>query len=199
MAFLFFGTTSVSLIVLKICEDSCNAWLVKFLYLNMQTIIRPAEAKDIPGILEIVNYNILNSTAVYDYDPKSLADMQTWFSEKQQGKWPVLVADSDGEVAGYATYGTFRFKEGFKFTVEHSVYVSEEHNSKGIGKLLLAELITLAKANRLHVMIGGIDASNKGSIEFHKKFGFRETAILKEVGFKFDQWLDLLFMELRLK
>jgi len=165
----------------------------------MQINIIEAKEHHLNGILEIVNHNILHSTAVYDYNTKSLAEMQTWFSDKQQGNWPVIVAESNGQVAGYATYGTFRFKEGFKFTVEHSVYVAEGHNGKGIGKLLLAELITLAKASGLHVMIGGIDADNKGSIEFHRKFGFRETAVLKEVGFKFDRWLDLLFMELHLK
>ena len=162
----------------------------------METTIRPAEKKDLQGILDIVNHNILYSTAVYDYDIKSFADIETWFNEKQQGNWPIIVADDNGTVAGYATYGTFRFKEGFKFTVEHSVYVAENYNGKGIGKLLLSELITLATQNGLHVMIGGIDANNTGSIEFHKKFGFRETGLLKEVGFKFNRWLDVVFMQL---
>jgi len=165
----------------------------------MQTIIRPAETKDIPGILEIINYNILHSTAVYDYDTRSLADMQAWFEERQQSGFPVIVAEANGEVAGYATYGTFRFKVGFRFTVEHSVYVSENHNGKGIGKLLITELIALAKKQNLHTMIGCIDAENKGSIEFHKKFGFTEEGVLKQSGYKFDRWLDLLFMQLMLE
>jgi L-amino acid N-acyltransferase YncA len=165
----------------------------------MQTNIRPAEAKDLPAILEIVNYNILNSTAVYDYDPKSLADMQVWFDEKQQANWPIVVAEIEGKVAGYASYGPFRFKQGYRFTIEHSVYVNEKHNGKGIGKLLLTELITLAKTKGYHTMIGGIDADNKGSIEFHKKFGFIETGTIKESGFKFDRWLDLTFMQLILE
>lgn len=169
------------------------------LYLRMQTNIRLAEAKDLPAILEIVNYNILNSTAVYDYDPKSLSEMQTWFEEKQQANWPVFVAELDGEITGYASYGPFRFKQGYRFTIEHSVYVNNKHNGKGIGKLLLTELITLAKAKNYHTMIGGIDADNKGSIEFHKKFGFTETGTIKESGFKFGRWLDLTFMQLILE
>lgn len=165
----------------------------------MQITIRPAQIKDIPAILEIVNYNILNSTAVYDYDPKTLGDMELWLTEKQEANWPVIVAESEGIVMGYATYGTFRTKAGYRFTVEHSVYVSENHNGKGIGKLLLLELIALAKVEGYHTMIGGIDADNKGSIEFHKKFGFVDNGTIKEAGFKFERWLDVTFMQLILK
>jgi len=125
--------------------------------------------------------------------------MQAWFKEKKEQHWPVIVATLDDKIAGYGTYGTFRFKDGYKFTVEHSVYVSHQHTGIGIGKLLLAELISLAKQEGYHTMIGGIDAENKSSIEFHKKFGFTETGLLKEVGYKFDKWLDVQFMQLILK
>lgn len=165
----------------------------------MQTIIRPAEINDLPEILEIVNHNILHSTAIYDYDTRSLADMEVWFSDRQKDNWPVVVAELDSKIVGYATYGTFRFKVGFRFTVEHSVYVAENFNGKGIGKLLLTELINLAKEQGFHTMIGCIDAENKGSIEFHRKFGFTEEGVLKQTGYKFDRWLDLLFMQLMLK
>lgn len=165
----------------------------------MKTSIRPAEAKDLPEILEIVNHNIVHSTAIYDYDTRLPSDMQAWFEEKQKLGFPVIVAESEGKVAGYATYGTFRFKVGFRFTVEHSVYVSENYNGKGIGTLLMTELISLAKKQGLHTMIGCIDAENKSSIEFHRKFGFTEEGILKQTGYKFDRWLDLLFMQLMLE
>lgn len=164
----------------------------------MEINIIPAATPHIPQILEIVNYNILNSTAVYDYEPKTLAEMEVWYQDKMQQGWPVIVAVENDMVLGYGTYGTFRFKEGYKYTVEHSVYVSHEHTGKGIGKLLLAELIHLAKNQGYHAMIGGIDADNKGSIEFHKKFGFIEAGLLKEVGYKFDKWLDVQFMQLLL-
>jgi phosphinothricin acetyltransferase len=165
----------------------------------MQTTIRTANLNDLPDILAIVNHNILFSTAVYDYAPKTLADMEHWFIEKLEAKWPVFVAIVNGSVAGYATYGTYRHKEGYKFTVEHSVYVSEGHTGKGIGYLLLAKLIETAREENYHVMIGSIDASNTGSIEFHKKFGFTDAGIVREAGFKFDRWLDVQFMQLILR
>lgn len=169
------------------------------LYLRMQTNIRPAEAKDLPGILEIINHNILHSTAVYDYEPKSLADMQAWYTERQQEGYKLIVAEFDGAVAGYAAYGIFKPKAGYKYTVEHSVYVSENFHGKGIGKQLMAKLIAIAKAEGIHSMIGVIDADNASSIAFHKQFGFKETGFLKEAGFKFGRWLDVTFMQLILE
>jgi len=163
------------------------------------TNIRPATAADLPGILQIMNHNILHSTAIYDYDAKSDTEINEWYMAKLAANWPVIVAENEGQVTGYGSYGTFRFKEGFKHTVEHSVYVAEGHTGKGIGQLLLAELIALAKTSGYHTMIGCIDADNAGSIAFHKKFGFTEAGVLKESGYKFGKWLDLLFMQLILE
>lgn len=169
------------------------------IYLGMDIIIKTATYNHLAQILEIVNYNILNSTAVYDYEPKVLADMESWFHDKKDDNWPIIVAVTGETVVGYGTYGMFRFKEGYKYTVEHSVYASPDHIGKGIGKLLLTELIRLAKDNGYHTMIGGIDADNIGSIDFHAKFGFTKAGLLKEVGYKFDRWLDVQFMQLILK
>jgi L-amino acid N-acyltransferase YncA len=169
----------------------------KYIY-RMQTITH-ANSIHLPGILSIMNHNILHSTALYDYAPKSETDINQWYGEKLSANWPIIIAEENGVVMGYASYGTFRFKEGFKHTVEHSVYVAEGHTGKGIGQLLLAELISLAKAQNYHTMIGCIDAQNTSSIAFHKKFGFTEAGILKESGYKFGKWLDLLFMQLLLK
>lgn len=165
----------------------------------MQTTIRPAETKDLPAILEIVNHNILYSTAVYDYDPKSLTDIEAWFEEKQLTNWPVIVAEYEDSVVGYGSYGPFRFKQGYRFTVEHSVYVTHSQAGKGTGRLLLTQLITMAKEGGYHTMIGGIDANNTGSIEFHAKFGFTDAGTIKQAGFKFGKWLDLQFMQLMLE
>jgi phosphinothricin acetyltransferase len=121
-----------------------------------------------------------------------------WFEDKLAKKFPVIVADYNGVAVGFGSYGTFREKIGYQYTVEHSVYVAEAFIGKGIGKLLLSHLIQLAKDEGYHTMIGGIDAANTGSIAFHKKLGFVENGILKEVGFKFGQWLDLQFMQLLL-
>lgn len=165
----------------------------------MEIQIRKAAITDVPEILDIVNYSILHTTANYNYDIQT-PDIQTkWFEDKQSKNYPVIVADYNGKAIGFGTYGMFREKIGYQFTVEHSVYVADEYIGKGIGKLLLTELIRLAQEQGFHVMIGGIDASNSGSIAFHKKFGFVENGIVREVGFKFGKWLDLLFMQLILK
>ncbi len=165
----------------------------------MNVIIRNATVEDIPQILEIVNHAILHTTSNYLYDVQTLENQLQWFEDKKSKNFPIIVADYNGTAIGFGTYGTFREKIGYQFTVEHSVYVAQEFIGKGIGKQLLLALIVLAKDEGYHTMIGGIDAANTGSIAFHKKFGFVETGILKEVGFKFGTWLDLQFMQLILK
>ena len=161
--------------------------------------IRVAALDDIPDILDIVNYSILHTTSNYNYEVQSMAEQTQWFMDKQLKGFPVLVAHYDGRAIGFSTYGTFREKIGYQFTVEHSVYVAQEYIGKGIGKMLLTALITRAKEEGYHTMIGGIDASNAGSIAFHKKFGFTESGVIKEAAFKFGRWLDLMFMQLILK
>lgn len=165
----------------------------------MEIIIRPAVAKDVQSILSIVNYAILHTTSNYNYEPQSYEIQMVWFEDKQKNGFPVMVAEHDGNVVGYGAYGTFREKIGYQYTVEHSVYVSENFIGKGIGKLLLTSLIEFAKQHGIRTMIGAIDAENQGSIDFHKKFGFTECGIIKDAAFKFDRWLDLLFMQLILK
>ncbi|RZJ67846.1 MAG: N-acetyltransferase family protein [Flavobacterium sp.] len=165
----------------------------------MDLNITPATEYHLKGILEIVNYNILHTTALYDYEPKSLTDMEIWFSDKQKNNWPVIVATINYTVVGYGSFGSFRTKEACKFTIEHSVYVSTDHSGKGIGGHLLTELIRLAKDKGYHTMIGAIDADNNGSISFHEKFGFKDAGTVRQAAFKFDRWLDLTFMQLLLK
>lgn len=165
----------------------------------MPIIVRPAALNDLEAILEIVNHAILHTTANYNYEPQTLEVQRQWFLDKRQHGFPVLAAELDGQVVGYGAYGTFREKIGYQYTVEHSVYVRQNHYGKGVGRLLMDELIRLAKAQNLHVMIGAIDAANAESIAFHSKFGFRECGVLHQAGFKFGKWLDLLFMQLVLK
>ena len=165
----------------------------------MSYIIRAATSKDIPAILEIVNDAISNTTAIYDYNPRTLEMQQQWLEDKANKNFPVIVAEQNGEVTGYGTFGTFREKAAYHLTVEHSVYVKSGFSGRGIGSKLLSELIIIAKAKNLHVMIGAIDADNKESIAFHKKFGFTECGIIRQVGFKFDRWLDLMLMQLILE
>ncbi|UFH34599.1 GNAT family N-acetyltransferase [Flavobacterium acetivorans] len=164
----------------------------------MEIKIRPAVFSDLDTILEIVNHQILNSTSIYDYEPRDFETQKLWFEKKQELNFPVIVAEYENAPIGYATYGTFREKEAYRFTVEHSVYVAEEFMGKGAGKFLLAELIQLAKNQGFHNMIGVIDSENQGSIDFHKKYGFQVSGIIKESGYKFDRWLDSVFMQLLL-
>ena len=165
----------------------------------MTVTIRKATIEDVPQILDIVNFSILHTTANYNYDIQSLETQLKWFADKQSKNYPIIVADYNGKAIGFGTYGMFREKIGYQYTVEHSVYVEDGYTGKGIGKLLLTQLIQLAKEEGYHVMVGGIDADNAGSIAFHKQFGFTETGILKQTGFKFGKWLDLMFMQLILE
>lgn len=165
----------------------------------MEITIRQANENDLEAILEIVNYSILHTTANYNYEVQTLEIQTKWLQQKHEQNFPVIVATQDNEVIGFGTYGMFREKIGYQFTVEHSIYVAPHLIAKGIGKLLMSELIELATKQKIHTMIGGIDASNTYSIDFHKKFGFTECGIIREAGFKFDRWLDLQFMQLLLK
>lgn len=165
----------------------------------MAVEIRNATREDITAILEIVNHSIVHSTAIYDYEARNLAQQLAWFAEKQELGLPVMVAEIDGNIAGFGTYGSFRLKIAFQYCIEHSVYVAENFKGRGVGKLLLKELIELAKNSGYHTMIGCIDAENTDSIAFHEKFGFKVTGTLNEVGFKFGRWLDLVLMQLILK
>jgi len=161
--------------------------------------IRTAKDSDLPEILAIYNEVILNTTAVYSYQPHTLEMRKAWFDTRQKDGLPVFVAESEGKVAGFSSYGPFRAWPAYKYTVENSVYVAEEQRGKGIGKLLIAPLIETARAADLHAIIAGIDASNIGSIQLHRSFGFEEVAHFKQVGYKFGRWLDLKFMELLLR
>lgn len=161
----------------------------------MEIKIRPYQIEDTQVILEIVNYNILNSTALYDYEPRSLENQIAIFDDKLKKGFPIIVATENEIVVGFGYYSEFRFREAYKFTVEHSVYAHPNHIGKGIGKLILENLIHLAKAQKLHTMIGVIDAENQSSIEFHKKFGFEIAGTIKDSGFKFDRWLHSVFVQ----
>ena len=149
------------------------------------------------AILEIFNEAILSSTAIYEYELRTPEFMIGWFKDKQAGKFPVIgIEDSAGALLGFATYGVFRARPAYKYSVEHSVYVHIDHRGKGVGKRLVAEVIQCARAQDYHVIVGGIDEQYKGSIAFHERLGFTHAGTVKQVGFKFGQWLDLAFYQL---
>ncbi len=161
----------------------------------MTITIRPYTPKDAQSILDIINYNILNSTALYDYQPRSLEQQIAIFEDKLRKGFPIIVAISNEKVVGFGFYSEFRFREAYKFTVEHSVYAAPEYIGKGVGKLLIEKLILLAKNQKLHTMIAVIDAENQSSVEFHEKYGFETVGIIKESGYKFDRWLHSVIMQ----
>ncbi|WNM18210.1 GNAT family N-acetyltransferase [Flavobacterium capsici] len=165
----------------------------------MHIQLRNYKEEDLNSIIEIINYNILNSTALYDYTIRTIHQQKLIFEDKKNKNFPIIVAILNDEVVGFGYYSEFRFREAYKFTVEHSVYVSNNHHGKGIGKLLLEKLISLAKSQKLHTMIGVIDSENANSIQFHEHFGFEKVGFIKESGYKFDRWLHSVILQLILE
>jgi len=156
--------------------------------------IRPATETDLPAILAIYNDAVENTTAIWNEKPADLANRKAWFAERTGKGFPVLVAERDG-VIGYGSFGDFRPFDGYRVTVEHSVYVAKEARGQGAGEALLAALVAEAKRMQKHNMIGGIDASNAPSIALHVKFGFEEVGRMPGVGEKFGRPLDLVLMQ----
>jgi phosphinothricin acetyltransferase len=151
------------------------------------------------SILEIFNDAILNSTALYEYKLRTLETMAAWFEKKRLGNFPVIGLVSDAEeLVGFGTYGTFRVVAGYKYTVEHSVYVAEKHRGKGAGKTLLQEVIRAAEEQNYHTLVGVIDSQNAVSINLHKRLGFHHAGTIRQAGFKFGRWLDVDFYQLNL-
>ncbi|WP_020172551.1 GNAT family N-acetyltransferase [Gordonia polyisoprenivorans] len=180
--------------------------------------IRDAESGDVDGITVIYNHAVEHTTAIWNDQLVDADNRREWLAGRQAAGFPVLVAVEDSavedsavgdvpestgspaaeHVLGYATYGPYRPHDGYRHTVEHSVYVREGQQGRGIGSLLMDALITRARANRVHVIVAGIDAANTGSIRLHERLGFSRVGLLTEVGTKFGSWLDLAFLQLTL-
>ena len=151
-------------------------------------------------ILDIFNEAILNSTALFDYRPRAPESMIGWFKAKESGSFPVIGMESpDGQLLGFGSYGTFRAWPAYKYSVEHSVYVHKDHRGKGIGRLLMQQLIAAARDQDYHLMVGGIEATNSASIAMHEALGFTHAGTIRHAGFKFGRWLDLSFYQLILQ
>lgn len=161
-------------------------------------LVRDAEQDDLPAILDIHNTAIAESTAIWDEQPVDLQERVAWLDQRRAAGFPVLVCIIDDTVAGYASYGSWRPKSGYRHTVENSVYVSDSFHRRGVATALMRELLARAEAAGLHAVVAGIEASNTTSIALHEKFGFRIVGELPEVGVKFGRWLDLVLMQLTL-
>nr|WP_249731212.1 GNAT family N-acetyltransferase [Chelatococcus sp. HY11] len=161
--------------------------------------IRDAGIVDIPGITRIYNDAVLNTTAIWNDVEVDEPNRTMWLSDRNKAGYPVLVAvGGDGEVVGYASFGDWRAWDGYRHTVEHSIYVRNDQRGKGIGEALMKTLIARARDCGKHVMVAGIEAENAASLRLHKKLGFEKVGHLKEVGTKFGRWLDLAFLQLTL-
>ena len=161
--------------------------------------IRDAHAGDIEAILAIYNDAVCNTLAIWNERTVDAANRAAWLADRQRAGYPVLVAiDAEGNVTGYASFGDWRPFEGFRHTVEHSVYVRADRRGAGVGKALMVELIARARGLGKHVMVAGIEAGNAGSIALHKQLGFEEVGLMRQVGTKFGAWLDLAFLQLQL-
>jgi L-amino acid N-acyltransferase len=162
---------------------------------NGPMVVRQARRDDVAMITEIYNDAVLHSTASWDLEPVSLQDRLDWFGMKMAGQWPVLVAEENGEVAGWGSFGPFRDRPGYRHTVEHSVYVRKDQQRRGIGSTLISALVSEGQRRGFHAMLGGVSADNTAGIAFHETHGFVAVARLPEVGRKFDRWLDLVLLQ----
>ena len=154
---------------------------------------------DVQAIQNILNAVIADSTALYDYQPRSLETVSAWAQQKREQQWPLRGAyHSNGELLGFATFGPFRPQPAYKYTVEHSIYIHQAHRGKGVARALLQDLIKTAQARERHIMIGCIDTTNVASIRLHEKLGFTHGGTIEQAGFKFGCWLDVSFYQKRL-
>lgn len=161
--------------------------------------IRTVLELDAETIAEIYNDAVLNTTAIWNEKTIDFLNRIKWMRDRRDAGFPIIVAvDETDAVRGYASYGDWRPWDGYRHTVEHSVYVHKNARDNGIGTALMTELIRLATAQGKHVMVAGIESENTVSIALHKKLGFSEVCRMSEVGTKFGRWLDLTFLQLRL-
>lgn len=160
----------------------------------MQTMIRPATRDDLPAINALYNYYVSNSVATFALQEMSAAERETWWAE-HEGRYPVLVAEGDGRVCGWASLSRYAGRCGYRHTVEDSVYVDPDLHGWGIGGALLASLVSLGAARSFHSVVALIASDQVPSVRLHERRGFARVGVLREVGYKFDRWLDVVIMQ----
>ncbi|MDB5322811.1 MAG: pat [Phycisphaerales bacterium] len=156
--------------------------------------IRPATAADLDTINEIYNHYVLHSTCTYQTEPETIEARQAWFANHGPPH-PITIAEQSGHIVGWGSLSRFHARAAYGRTVENSVYVDPNHHRRGIGRALLADLIDRARQLGHHTIIAGIDAEQTPSVAIHAALGFEQVALLKEVGFKFDRWLHVIYMQ----
>jgi L-amino acid N-acyltransferase YncA len=161
----------------------------------MNLIIRDAMRQDMPAVLDIYNHEVLHSTATYQYTLRMLAEQEEGLAARSAPPYAFLVAcDGAGSVLGFASYGLYRPREGWRFACEHSVYTHKDHRGRGIARALMGPLMQRACDAGLQTMVGVVDASNTASVKLHESLGFELMGIHKRGGYKFDRWLDVAFV-----
>lgn len=158
-------------------------------------IVRDATLNDAEAIRAIYNDAVLNTTAVFDYTAREPQAQRDWLQMKTDQNLPVLVAEDSGTVLGYASYGPFRPWPAYLYTVENAIYIAPQSRGKGIGTQLLSPLLQIAKERGLRTMIAGITADNAASLRLHEKLGYAQAGVIREAGWKFERWLDLVFLQ----
>jgi L-amino acid N-acyltransferase YncA len=159
--------------------------------------IRPATEADLVAINDIYNHFVLTCTCTYQEVPEPITGRQQWFSHHDE-RHPVIVAEEGRKVVGWGSLSKFHERSAFRNTVENSIYIHHDHQRRGVGSALLKELIARARAHGYRAIIAGIDGEQTASVALHTKFGFQKVGHLKQVGFKFGRWLDVIYMELLL-
>jgi phosphinothricin acetyltransferase len=154
-------------------------------------VVRPANEADLPHITDIYNAAVERSFAVFTEEKTDVENRRTWLRSREATGYPVLVAEVEGLVAGFASFADFRPWPGYRYTVEHSIYVADSHQRRGVGSALMVPLFEEARVRRKRVMIAGIESGNQASLRFHERLGFTAGGTLRAVGYKFGTWLDL--------
>ncbi|TCP08643.1 arsenic resistance N-acetyltransferase ArsN2 [Caldimonas thermodepolymerans] len=175
------------------CPDGAATLLLD---LRPGVTVRPARADDMAAVLDIYNHEVRTSTATYQYAERTPQEqLEQWAAKQRDGHGFFVAETAAGEVVGYACYGLFRPREGWRFACEHSVYLHAQWRSRGIARMLMAPVMAHARRRGFHTMVGVIDASNAASVRMHEAMGFRVAGVLREGGYKFGRWLDVAFVQ----
>ena len=164
---------------------------------GVPALIRDAVATDLSAIVDVLNV-ALATTTIYSERPYTLADRTAWLAARRDRGFPVLVAEVDGEFAGFGSYGDFRDSIAlpcYVTTVEHSVYVVDRFGGQGVGRSLVEALVEHARGRGVHAMVGAVDAENEVSLRFHAQLGFVEVGRMPEIARKWDRWLELVLVQ----
>jgi phosphinothricin acetyltransferase len=161
--------------------------------------LRLATFADLPAINDIYNYYVDRSTCTYQTEHETLADREAWFAEHTPDKYPVTVAVLDSQVVGWGSLSKFRPRAAYAPTVEASIYIHHDFHRRGLGRMLLVDLIARARAAGFHSLIGGASAEQTASIALQESLGMVRVALFPEVGYKFGKWLDVIYLQLMLE